>query len=135
MYVSDIISLNDREFDAFAKWLETSFEQIIFDDDNVKRRIKITKMFRRLLGLRKFQVAIKRSEKRIHEDDEHDANVEKKAKLDLSKQVTLPNELWLKIMNQMETKDLFGGFALVCKQFNKLSKDYNSIKTFHVKNI
>ena len=40
MYVSDIISLNDREFDAFAKWLETSFEQIIFDD-NAKRRIKI----------------------------------------------------------------------------------------------
>ena len=133
MYVSDIISLNDREFDAFAKWLETSFEQIIFDD-NVKRRIKIIRMFRRLLGLRRFQVATKRSEKRKHED-ELDANADKKAKLDIYKQVTLPNEIWLKIMSQMETKDLFGNFALVCKQFNKLSKDYNSIKTFHVKNI
>ena len=134
MHLPDSIkSLNDREYSALIKWLETSFEQIIFDE-NIKRRITMTKMLKRILGLRRLQISIKRSEKRKRDKDVQDGKA-KKAKIDISKQVVLPNELWLKIMNQMQTKDLFGSFAQVCKQFNKLSKDSSAIKVLTVKDM
>ena len=44
----------------------------------------------------------------------------KKAKFDCKK---IPNELWLKIMNYSNTKDLIKNLALVCKNFNSIAKD------------
>ena len=35
----------------------------------------------------------------------------------------IPNEVWLKIMNYSNTKDLIKNLTLVCKNFNSLAKD------------
>ena len=47
--------------------------------------------------------------------------IEKKAKVVEDKIIDLPNELWVKIMNCINTKDVFMNFCLVCKKFNMLT--------------
>ena len=44
----------------------------------------------------------------------------------------LPNEIWLKIIGFLETKDVFGNFALVCKRFNSLILQPTAIKRFAI---
>ena len=51
---------------------------------------------------------------------ESEVQIAKKKKLECK---NLPNELWLKIMNCLSTKDLINNLALVCKNFNSLTKD------------
>ena len=46
-----------------------------------------------------------------------------------------PDEIWLRIIGIMKTKDVFGGFALTCKHFNSLSKDTRAIKFLYLKKI
>ena len=57
------------------------------------------------------------------------------SELTLRRSFHLPNELWLKIINYMKTKDIFGSFALVNKHFNSLTLDTSAIKYLQVKNI
>ena len=49
--------------------------------------------------------------------------------------VTLPYELWMKIMIYLKTEDMFGSVALVSKHFNSLTHDSSLIKYLHVRNI
>ena len=49
--------------------------------------------------------------------------------------VELPDEIWLKIIQNLPTKDLFKNFALSCKKFHNFSEDPFAIKHFQVKNI
>ena len=56
---------------------------------------------------------------------ENDLKSSKKKKLECKK---LPNELWLKIMNYLNTKDLMTNMVLVCKTFNSLTKDVNYLE-------
>ena len=51
---------------------------------------------------------------------ENEIEIIKQRKLEGQK---LPNELWLKIMNYLKTKELFTNVALVCKNFYNLAKD------------
>ena len=60
---------------------------------------------------------------------ENELQIAKKRKLENMK---LPNELWLKIMNYLSTKDVITNLALVCKNFNSLTKD---VKYLQLKNI
>ena len=46
--------------------------------------------------------------------------------------VELPNEIWLKIIRFLETKDVFCNFALVCKHFNSLTLLPTAIKRFSI---
>ena len=46
-----------------------------------------------------------------------------------------PDEIWLKIIGYMKTRDVFGSFALSCKRFNNLTKDSRAIKFLHLKRI
>ena len=55
--------------------------------------------------------------------------------LKVRRSVHLPNEIWLKIMNYLKTKDIFERFALVNKHFYQLTLDTGSIKYLQVKNI
>ena len=49
----------------------------------------------------------------------------------------LPNEIWLKIIGFLETKNVFGNVALVCKSFNSLTLQPTAIKrlSFDFKNM
>ena len=44
----------------------------------------------------------------------------------------MPNEIWMKIMNYLKTKDVFGNFALVCKRFHGLTITPGAIKNIHL---
>ena len=57
---------------------------------------------------------------------------EKKLKIEPARKLELPSEIWLKIMNCLNTKDLMTNFALVCKNFNNFVKD---VKYLQLKNI
>ena len=49
--------------------------------------------------------------------------------------VTLPNELWMKILNYMKTKDVFSNLTLVNKHFNHIVRDPSTLKYLHLKDI
>ena len=46
----------------------------------------------------------------------------------LPQNTQLPNEIWIKILNHLTTKDIFGNFTLVCKRFNGFTMDSGTIK-------
>ena len=52
-----------------------------------------------------------------------EAQNEKKFKLESLRNPELPNEIWFKIMNYLNTKDLMTNFALVCKNFKSLARE------------
>ena len=56
-------------------------------------------------------------------------------RLEVRRSIYLPNEIWLKIINYMKTKDIFGSFALVNKHFNFLTPEISAIKYLQIKNI
>ena len=56
------------------------------------------------------------------------------SKTRLPQNTQLPNEIWMKIMNHLTTKDIFGNFALVCKRFNGLTMDSGTIKFIRLSN-
>ena len=39
-----------------------------------------------------------------------------------------PDEIWLKIIQYLPTKDVFRNFALICKRFNNLTQDSSAVK-------
>ena len=44
----------------------------------------------------------------------------------------VPDEIWLKIIGFLETKDVFGNFAVVCKRFNSLTLQPTAIKKLSI---
>ena len=60
---------------------------------------------------------------------ENELKIAKKRKLEGQK---LPNELWLKIINYLTTRDLINIVVLVCKNFYNLAKD---VKYLELKDI
>ena len=59
-------------------------------------------------------------------------HVAKKQKLDQTKIPQMPDEIWLKILNLMESQDIFANFALVCKRFHNLTLDSRAVKTINL---
>ena len=59
----------------------------------------------------------------------------KRAKIDSARRIELPNEIWLKIINFMKTKDLFLNFSFVCKYFNSLAKDFKGLECLQLPRI
>ena len=59
----------------------------------------------------------------------------KRAKIDSARRIELPNEIWLKIINFMKTKDLFLNFSLVCKYFNSLAKNFKTLEHLEIPRI
>ena len=68
----------------------------------------------------KNKALVSRKRSGTHQNEIREIQIVKKAKFDCKK---IPNELWLKIMNYSNTKDLIKNLALVCKNFNSLAKD------------
>ena len=105
------------------------FAKEIFDGNDEEAKEKLCKNLHEITNIchcsnqkAKTQtlVARKRSEK-----FENEPLSVKKKKLECKQ---LPYELWLKIMNYLNTKDLFTNMALVCKNFNSLTKDVNYLE-------
>ena len=58
-----------------------------------------------------------------------------KKKTKIERKVELPNELWMKIMHFLPTKDILTSFALVNKHFYDLTLSSGSIKCLSIKDI
>ena len=85
--------------------------------------------------MQKMENFLKNNRKRSMEPME-DSKLRKKAKLDLvGGNTVLPYEVWLKVMNYLPTKDLFGNFALVNKSFYTLSLDPKAVKYLQLNSI
>ena len=78
------------------------------------------------------KIRVKRS---IDTDSENEPIGKKNFKPDLEQKVTLPDEVWLKIMSYIKTKDLYHNVALVCKHFHNISEDGDAVKFLEVTNI
>ena len=78
----------------------------------------------------------KLTKKRSSKTQSSDLPIEKKSKIDEEprKVAFLPDEIWLKIMCNLKTKDLLITFGLVCKRFRNLSLDSKVLKVM-VKNL
>ena len=87
--------ITEKQFNSFIKWFEASAEVILFDE-NIARRIRLSNMLHRVLSLQRLQQSVEQSEKRKHEEEIFESNPKK---MKLEPAVTLPNELWMKILN------------------------------------
>ena len=56
-------------------------------------------------------------------------------KLKLEKEVQMPNEIWMKIMTYLPSKDFFGSFALVNTHFHRLTLDPSTLKYLQIGDI
>ena len=83
--------------------------------------------------LKKFEKFKATCKKRSIELSENDVSRGKKLKLKIRTQV--PNEIWLKIMKYLPSKDCFGSFALVNKHFHGLTLDPSALKYLQIGDI
>ena len=49
-------------------------------------------------------------------------DVQKRVKLDPDRRVELPDEIWMKIMSYVKSRDLFQNVGLVCKRFYNIHR-------------
>ena len=117
--------ITEKQFNSFIKWFEASAEVILFDE-NIARRIRLSNMLHRVLSLQRLQQSVE------HEEEIFESNTKK---MKLEPAVTLPNELWMKILNYMKTKDVFSNLTLVNKHFNHIVRDPSTLKYLHLKDI
>ena len=135
------------------------FAKTIFagSDENQKKDLH-----ENLLVLAKLYTPSNMIKKRPYESDTNDTQVEKQAKVehiefeatkdnqvepgilerdgkqskvDSRKIIILPEEIWLKIMNYLKTKDLFLNFGLVNKFFNGLILDSRAVTYLELTNV
>ena len=75
------------------------------------------------------------AKKRFSENQRNNKSIEKKTRFDKEpRNAVLPDEIWLKIMCHLNSKDLLITFGLVCKRFRCLSLDSKVLKVM-VKNL
>ena len=123
MNIPDLLKFcQSEDFQIFA------YEVHSGNDENSK--LQVQKYLLKLANLCKNSRTYK---KRPIENEIDENQVEKKIKIDPKKTPNLPQEIWLKIMNHLKTKDLFLSFGLVCKFFNGLTLDSRAVKFLEVK--
>ena len=117
----DSSKLASKDFEKVLEFYEKFSKSVIFQG-NDEQESKLFEMFAKMSELRKTHNVKKRSNKQEH------ALVAKKPKLDLIEIPKIPDEIWLKILNFLGSKDIFSNFALVCKKFHNLSLDSRAMK-------
>ena len=116
--IPDLIQICQNDHSLVMKVIENYVKVVSTGNDtDLKKSI-----LENLQNLTKNLMELPRGEKRSNDDSEIEPN-DKRLKIDSIKKTELPNEIWLKIINCMKTKDLFKNFILVCKQFNTLTMD------------
>ena len=103
---------NSRSFDFALDIIET-FVKEIFSGRNENQKFKLCQKLQNLLS--------------FHSPNK-DFNSSQDLELNSSRKVNLPDEIWLKIIQYLPTKDAFGSFALSCKRFNCLTEDPKAVK-------
>ena len=111
--------LNPKSFDLALDSIETFAKEIFSGKDQIQK-LKLLERLKNLLNLN---------------DLEKSTELEQNPEVNASRKVELPDEIWLKIIQYLSTKDLFANFALSCKKFHNLSLDKSAVKYLQVENI
>ena len=117
----DCSKLASKDFEKVLEFFEKFSKSVIFQD-NDEQESKLFEIFAKMSELRKTYTFKKRSNR------QKQVLVAKKPKLDLIEIPKIPDEIWLKILNFLGSKDIFSNFALVCKKFHNLSLDSRAMK-------
>ena len=104
--------LNPKYFDFTLDMIETFVKEIFSGKDEIQK-LKLSERLKNLLNI----------------------NDPENLEVNLSEKMKLPDEIWLKIIQYLPTKDLFGNMALSCKKFHNLFQDSRAIKFLQVKYI
>ena len=122
----DLMSMFGHDQDLVMKGIH-KFAIEIFNgnDEEAKKKLRenmheISKICQSSNDITKPKTSISRKRSETFENEVDEIQISKKNKLECKK---LPNEIWLKIMNYLNTKDLITNMALVCKNFNNLTKE------------
>ena len=83
----------------------------------------LVELFQRLRNLPKFSVP------------EESSKPEQDLELNSLRKVDFPDEIWLKIIQNLPTEDMFGSFAIACKKFHNLTQDSMAVKFLQLKRI
>ena len=115
----EALSSNPKSFDLALDTFETFAREIFSGKDEI-RKLKLSQKLKNLLNLN---------------DIEKSTELMQNLEVNAPRKAELPDEIWLKIIQNLPTKDLFANFALSCKKFYNLSQDSSAVKYLHVKNI
>ena len=128
--IPDLIQICQNDHSLVMKVIENYVKVVSTGNDtDLKKSI-----LENLQNLTKNLMELPRGEKRSNDDSEIEPN-DKRLKIDSIKKTELPNEIWLKIINCMMTKDLFKNFILVCKRFHTLTIDPKAVKYLSFTNL
>ena len=123
----------DAEFEKIVKYIEITAEHVLFDQkQNEDRKSKFKEMLHRISTLDNIETSSKNFVKKRTAEEIFVGTNAKKRKIET---LELPNEIWLKILSYLDTKDVFLNFALVCKKFNQLSKSPTAVKSLTFKDV
>ena len=115
----EALFLNPGKFDLALGIIETFVKEIFHGEDQIQK-LKLSEKLQNLLDLNY---------------PGKSCNSVQNLEVNSTRQVELPDELWLKIIQYMSADDVFGNFALSCKKFQNLSQDPSAIKYLQVKTI
>ena len=124
----------ERDYVSFINWFENTSESIIFNEEENIRRALFSEMIHKVSNLLKFQKRLQNF-KHNEKDLVVSSPNSKRRKINVLKTIHLPDEILLKIISNMQTRDVFGNFALACKRFNILTKDPSALKFLHLKGV
>ena len=122
------LTLNSSHVDLALTNIE-NFVKEIFSGTDEGQKLKVLKKLKDLPKL--YKLSKPKVVKRTFEIEKKVELVpSKKSKTDIARKI--PDEIWLRIIQNLSTNDLLGKFALVNKRFNSLTKDLSLFKTFHL---
>ena len=126
--IPDFLQLCQNDLDLVIEALDKMIKKV----SNGNNEIHKTKLLTKMLDFAKVLVQKPPLEKKTIDLPSEDSVPSKKIKLDSERKVELPNEIWLKIMSYLKTKDLLKNFNLVCKHFKNLTLDSSAMKYLDV---
>ena len=112
--------INQKDLDCAVDCFEKVVKNVLKNGDGVQQAKLLTKLkdLTKLMLTRKDSASIETLE----------VPQSKKIKLNPIRNIEIPNEIWLKIMNYLPTRDIFGTFALLNKRLNGMTTDSKSLK-------
>ena len=121
---------NLKLIDSTMDYLE-NFVQDVLEGGNENQKNHLMKRLQKFINVHNF------GKRPLDSEETESHQVNKKLK---RSNVKLPNEIWIKIMNFLSTKDLFGkdlfgNFSLTCKLFHNLTIAPNAFERLYFENI
>ena len=126
--IPDFLQLCQNDLDLVIEALAKMTKKV----SNGNNEIHKTKLLTKMLDFAKVLIQKPPLEKRTIDLPSEDSVPAKKIKIDAERKAELPNEIWLKIMSYLKTKDLLKSFNHVCKHFKSLTLDSSAIKYLDV---